>query len=128
MVHASKDLVVIVEDDEAVRNSTRALAEALGFEVLDFPNAEDFLAADLKRRAMCLVLDFRLPKMNGLALLEQIRARGEDTPALFVSADEDGLEARAKKAGAVAVLRKPLSADELAARLEDMKSAGSAQR
>jgi FixJ family two-component response regulator len=106
---ADAHTICIVEDDEAVRASTRLLLETAGYKVLDFGSAESFLAAgDVD--ASFLVLDLNMRELNGLELLELLRARGCQTPAVVVTANGARLEARYRKAGVLAVLAKPASA------------------
>lgn len=106
--------ICIVEDDEAVRASTRLLLETAGYRVLDFPSAEAFLAAhDVD--ANLLVLDLNMRELNGLELLERLRARDCHIPAIVVTANYARLETRYRKAGVLAVLIKPASSKLLLA-------------
>lgn len=111
--NVEKRQIFVVEDDEAVRTSTRALLEAQGFRVRDFADAEAFLQATEGREADCLVLDHNLSGMSGLDLIALLRARGVTTPAVIVSGHGRPLVERAAKQGVLAVLRKPLAADAL---------------
>lgn len=120
MGSAETKLIFVIEDDDAVRGSTGTLLEALGFAVREFASAEEFLAATEGRGGDCLVLDHYLPGMSGLALLDLLRARGVKTPAIVISANGARLTAQAARAGAVAVLRKPLTADALEHWLEQI--------
>jgi FixJ family two-component response regulator len=105
---ADAHTICIVEDDEAVRASTRLLLETAGYKVADFASAEAFLAAgDVD--ASFLVLDLNMRELNGLELLELLRARGCLIPAVMVTANGARLEARTRKAGVLAVLAKPVS-------------------
>lgn len=101
--------ICIVEDDEAVRASTRLLLETAGYRVSDFASAEDFLAALDHVNANFLVLDLNMRGLSGLELLELLRARGCNVPAVVVTANNAELEARYTKAGVLAVLQKPAS-------------------
>lgn len=114
---ASK-LIFVVEDDDAVRNSTSTLLEALGYKASVFSNAELLLARAGDQACDCLVLDHHLPGMSGIDLLEALRARGVTTPAIMVTGNGPHLEERALRAGALVTLRKPLSADLLSQWLE----------
>jgi FixJ family two-component response regulator len=124
VVVAGKRRIFIVEDDEAVRASTRALLEARGFLVRDFADAESFLAATDGRDADCIVLDHNLTGMSGLDLIGILRSRGVETPAVMVSGNSKPLLARAAREGVHAVLRKPLAADGLLNWLDQIFSAG----
>jgi FixJ family two-component response regulator len=106
---ADAHTICIVEDDEAVRASTRLLLETAGYMVSDFASAESFLAM-VDVEASFLVLDLNMREMNGLELLELLRARGSVLPAVMVTANPARLEARYRKAGVLAVLAKPASA------------------
>lgn len=117
---AEHRLVFIVEDDEAVRASTRILLEASGYTVKDFASAEQLLAAGNAGEAGCIVLDYNLPGISGMDLIEALRSQGVQTPAIIVSSIGKQLIARAAKAGVVAMLRKPMAADALIQWLEQI--------
>ena len=108
-----KHLVFVVEDDDEVRVSTRALLEASGYAVREFASGEDVIAAGEAGSAGCIVLDQNLPGMSGLDLIRQLRADGVRTPAIMVSGNGKQLVAAATGAGVTAVLRKPISAEAL---------------
>ena len=116
---ATPHMICVIEDDEAVRNSTGVLLEALGYRFTGFDSAESFLAAG-DVAADCLILDHRLQAISGMDLLELLRARGVKTPAIIVSDASNHLAARAARAGVVAMLRKPLAADALGQWLEEI--------
>ena len=114
MVNGEKRQIFVVEDDEAVRGSTRALLEAQGFGVREFADAEAFLDAIADRcDADCIVLDHNLAGLSGLDLMVMLRAKGVTPPAIMISGTSGPLHDRAAKAGVRAVLRKPLAADAL---------------
>src|SRR4051812_39208665 len=77
--------LVVVDDDQAVRTALRRLLRALGHEVRVFASAEEYeaCAAD----ADCLILDLRLPGMNGFELRERLRLRGLLIPIVFITGD-----------------------------------------
>jgi FixJ family two-component response regulator len=110
---AQKHLVFVVEDDDDVRVSTRALLEALGYAVREFASGEELVASDGAGTAGCIVLDYNLSGMSGLDLIRHLRSQGIQTPAIMVSGNGRQLIADAAKAGIAAVLRKPLSAEAL---------------
>jgi len=122
VVRVKKRQIFVVEDDEAVRASTRALLEAQDFLVRDFVDAEAFLQATDGRDGDCIVLDHNLLGMSGLDLIALLRARGVTTPAIIVSGHGKPLLDRAAKEGVHAVLRKPLAADALLNWLEQIFS------
>lgn len=106
-------LVFVIDDDEGVRASTRALLEASGFAVETFADAEALLAAGTAMTAGCIVLDQQLSGMTGIELLESLRAQGVHTPAIMVTSSATQLGTRAADAGIAEVLRKPLAGDGL---------------
>lgn len=120
---AGKHLVFVVEDDEEVRTSTRALLEALGYAVRVFASGEDLIGAGAAAEAGCIVLDYNLPGMSGLDMIGKLRQQGIETPAILVSGNGKELIQIAAKAGIAAVLRKPLSAEALEQWLEQIFSA-----
>ena len=106
-------LISVVDDDHSVRESLARLIRSVGFRVQLFESAEDFLGETAGRRADCLLLDVRMPGMNGLNLQRELSATDRDLPVIFITAhDEAGVRDRALAAGAVAFLRKPFN-DEL---------------
>ena len=124
MVAVGKRKIFVIEDDEAVRSSTRTLLEARGFLVHDFADAESFLAATDGRDADCIVLDHSLTGMSGLDLIGLLRSQGVETPVVMVSGNGKSLLARAAREGVHAVLRKPLAADALLNWLDQIISTG----
>jgi two-component system response regulator FixJ len=105
--------VVLVEDDPAV---TRAIEFSFGLEglqVRSYPDGATALASDQPRHAGCLVLDFQLPDMDGLELLERLRADGVSAPAILITTNpKTALRRRAQVAGAP-IVEKPLLTDGL---------------
>jgi two-component system response regulator FixJ len=106
-------LVFVVDDDDGVRGSTRALLEASGFAVRTFASAEALLAAGTVHEAGCIVLDQHLSGMSGIDLLETLRTQGLHTPAIIVTSNGTKLGARAAHADVTTVLRKPLAGEAL---------------
>lgn len=102
--------VFIVDDDDMVRDSLRALLEAHRFRVRDFDSAARYLDARDGTAQGCLLVDMHMPNMTGLELLQALRAAGDATPViLFTGRNDPTLEARAKASGASAVLDKPMT-------------------
>jgi FixJ family two-component response regulator len=110
----SVPLIAIVDDDEALRNSLDNLLRSVGFRVQGFASAEAFLQVHHAPEMACLILDVRLPGMNGLELQRQLGAAHGNMPIIFVTAYADeNARARALAAGAVAVLSKPCREEDL---------------
>jgi FixJ family two-component response regulator len=107
-------LISIVDDDDAVRNSLDDLIRSIGFGTQGFPSAEAFLSSSQARDTACLILDVRMPGMNGIDLQHQIVAANWRIPIIFITSHaDDDARARALKAGAVAFLYKPFREEEL---------------
>src|SRR2546427_9122994 len=117
----SEDLVVsIVDDDVSVRRSTRRLLRSSGFRPEAFASAEEFLDSKSSGETACLILDLRMPGMNGLELQRRLSQNGDRVPIIFLSAhasEED--ERSALHAGAVQFLRKPISKEALLSAMRD---------
>jgi FixJ family two-component response regulator len=111
---SKKALVVIVDDDESIRETTKDLLESAGLEAAAFASAEDFLASGMLPRVACMVADMRMSGMSGLALHEHLLASGHAVPTILMTAyPDEGARSRALKAGVVAYLAKPFTGDEL---------------
>lgn len=101
--------IYIVDDDDSVRDSARALLESYDHIVEDFASARDMLATFEELKDGCLLLDLNMPEMGGIELLELLRSRGDTIPVIVVTAQNDsGVLDRARRAGAYAVLEKPV--------------------
>jgi two-component system, LuxR family, response regulator FixJ len=100
--------VLIVDDDPAVRSSLKFVLQIEGFFVREYPDSADLLNdSDIPSNA-CLVIDYRLRSMNGLALLAELRRRNITLPAILVTSHPSAA-VRADTAAAGAVLvEKPL--------------------
>jgi FixJ family two-component response regulator len=110
----SVPLIAIVDDDDALRNSLDNLLRSVGFRAHGFASAEAFLRSDQARETACLMLDLRMPGMNGLELQRQIMAANWRTPIIFMTSHaDDEARAQALEAGAVAFLYKPCREDDL---------------
>jgi FixJ family two-component response regulator len=103
-------VVVVVDDDESVRESLPDLLKEFGFKVLAFSSADEFLVSDSVDRTMCLVLDIAMPGMSGLDLQKELKSRGYKIPIIFITARKDeSIHKRVLEQGAVDVLLKPFS-------------------
>jgi FixJ family two-component response regulator len=112
MIHEHR--IAIVDDDESVREAARSLFRSMGFTVVAFASAEEFLKSDAVETASCLVLDVQMPGMGGLSLQDHLAAMGRHIPIVFVTGyPDDTVRAKALKAGAVCFLAKPFSEGDL---------------
>jgi two-component system, LuxR family, response regulator FixJ len=107
-------LIYVVDDDEAVRESLSLLLEARGYTVRSFAAAPEFLAAAPTLRPGCLIADIRMPEMDGLELQQRLIARGFPFPLIVITGHGDvPLAVRAMKAGAVDFIEKPFAAETI---------------
>ena len=107
-------LISIVDDDDSLRNSLDNLIRSVGFHAQGFSSAEAFLSSNQAHDTACLILDMRLPGMNGLDLQRQIVAANWRIPIIFITSHADGdAESRALEAGAVDYLYKPFREEQL---------------
>jgi two-component system response regulator FixJ len=98
----------IVDDDQAIRSAITLLAYSMGWRARPYASAPDFLANYRRSERDCLVLDLRMPGMNGVELLEELGSRGITIPTVVITAQKDDtLVGRAQTAGAAVVLTKP---------------------
>lgn len=103
-------VVVVVDDDESVRESLPDLLKEFGFTVLTFSSADEFLASKSSDRTACLVLDMVMPGKSGLDLQAELKNRGRKIPIIFITAQKDEtIRKRVLDQGAVDVLLKPFS-------------------
>ena len=101
-------VIHIVDDDPAIRDSVSLLLKSAGFESRAYASAEDFLSSYKASRPGCLLLDIRMPGMNGLDLQEELSSRRINTPVIIMTGDGDVPAAvRAMKAGSLDFIEKP---------------------
>ena len=107
---SNRSLVVVVDDDESVRESLPDLLEEFGFAAKALGSAEEFLASDSVREAKCLILDIAMPGMSGPDLHHELKRRGVGTPIVFITAQaEETARLRFLRQDAVECLFKPFS-------------------
>ena len=111
---AENSTIYVVDDDISIRESLSSLLRAEGFSVVVFASADEFLALPLISPRSCLLLDVRMPDIDGLTLQEMLTTMGREIPIIFITGHGDIPQAvRAMKAGAVDFLKKPFSDTEL---------------
>ena len=107
-------VISVVDDDESIRASTKSLLRSLGYEVETFASADLFLESGALRETECLILDFRMPGMDGLELQRRLNAEDARVPIIFVTAhDDDTNRRKALDGGAVGVFGKPVNTHAL---------------
>lgn len=107
-VEQDRPLVLIVDDDVAVRTSIEELMLSVGIDAVGFGSTRELLEAELPERPGCLVLDVRMPGSSGLDLQQHLAATGNQKPIVFLTGHGDiPMTVQAMKAGAVDFLTKP---------------------
>src|SRR5262245_54953908 len=106
--------VFIVDDDEAVRDALSLLVRSVNLSSESFAFARDFLAAAADCRPGCLVLDVRMPEVDGLELQRQLAARGSRMPIIMLTGHGDvPMAVQALRAGALDFIPKPFDSKAL---------------
>lgn len=106
--------VVIVDDDEAIRDSLDSLLRSVGLNVKAFASVQEFLQSGHQKDTKCLVLDVRLPGQSGLDFQRELTAAGIHVPIIFVTGHGDiAMSVQAMKGGAVEFLTKPFRDQDL---------------
>jgi FixJ family two-component response regulator len=106
--------VFVVDDDPAVRNALGRLIAAAGHEVRTFGSAREFLDSLGQHGPGCIVLDVRLPDLDGMELHRRLQETGVQLPVIFMSGFGDiPTSVQAMKSGALDFLPKPFSDDKL---------------
>lgn len=115
-VERSAPIAWVVDDDPETRATIRDVLEDDGRLVEDFGSAEAFLEVYRPGGEGCLLVDVFLPGMSGVALLEELRARGDHIPAILITGSSDvGLAVDAMRSGACDFIEKPVGRAELLA-------------
>ena len=108
--------VYVVDDDLSVREALSSLIRSIGLPVATYPSAAAFLAAPRRASVACLILDVRMPDVNGMELQMQLAGAGNPIPIVFITGHGDiPMAVRAIKRGAVEFLAKPFRDEELLA-------------
>ena len=107
-------MISVVDDDESVRDSTRTLLRSVGYKVATFESSELFLESGTLPDTDCLILDIRMPGMDGLELQRTLKVSDAHIPIIFVTA-HGGRRNRqlAMDAGASDFFQKPFAASDL---------------
>ena len=112
--------IYIVEDDGSVRDALSLLLGVHGFSVAMFADAESFLSAFSPRWSGCLLVDIRMPGMDGLSLQQELRRRNCELPVIIMTGHGDVESARvAFRANAIDFLEKPIDQNKLLAAIDE---------
>ena len=117
----SQQIVYIVEDDEAVRDSLEMMLVSMKHKVEAFPTANAFLESYNEAMAGCIVLDIRMPGMDGMELQKELNRQNSILPIIFVTGHGDvPMAVEAMQLGAIDLIEKPYREQDL---LEKIKAA-----
>jgi len=114
MISPHTAMVFVIDDDAAVRESIQGLLKSVGLRSDSFGTAQEFLTSERSDGPSCLVLDIRLPGINGLDFQRQLADAGVHIPIIFITGHGDiPMTVRAMKSGAVEFLTKPFRDQDL---------------
>jgi two-component system response regulator FixJ len=107
-------MIAIVDDDEAMRQSTSQVLRRSGYDTQIFVSGDDFIADETAETLSCILLDLHMPGKDGLAVLAVLRDRGDSPPVIVVTAHGDlAVAVDAMKLGACDFIEKPYEGEEL---------------
>src|SRR5689334_5404915 len=107
-------LVFLIDDDASVRKGVSRLLRSAGYRCETFASATDFLTREPHGGPTCLIVDVRMPGLNGMELQEVLIQSGRQEQLVFVTGHGDiSMCSQAMKAGAVDFLPKPFADDQL---------------
>ena len=114
MMIPQNSMVFAIDDDVSVRRGLTRLLRSAGYKSETFESASDFLARQPHSGPSCVIVDVRMPGLNGIELQEDLIKRRRAEPLVFITGHGDiPMCAQAMKAGAVDFLRKPFRNEEL---------------
>jgi two-component system, LuxR family, response regulator FixJ len=114
MHEGSHQVVAVVDDDDAVRDSLQFLLETLGCSVATYASAAQFLNEASPDRLACLIVDQHMPDLTGLQLIGRLRSEGVTLPIVLITGSPSpDLLRLAHELGVAKVLEKPLDDDVL---------------
>jgi two-component system, LuxR family, response regulator FixJ len=117
-------VVIVLDDDLAVRNSLKFSLEIEGFAVRSYATGAELLSGGDPASCGCLVVDQHMPGMNGLDLIELLRSRQFSAPAILITSDPSpSVRERASKAS-VPIVEKPLLGNALFRKIRDAAGDG----
>lgn len=120
MNEAGGRLVHLVDDDAAIRRSVGFMLKTSGHRVETYESGTDLLKDSNHLGEGCILLDIRMPGMNGLEVQEALQEKGVSLPVIIMTGHGDvSLAVRAMKAGAVDFIEKPFDRDALLESLEE---------
>jgi len=118
-VNESVPTVIVIDDDDAVRNSLKMLLRSVNLPVAVYASAQEFLPRYDLDQPGCLVVDVRMPGMSGLELQQQLNLRGAMIPVIFITGHGDiSMAVEAMQHGAFDFLPKPFRDQDLLDRVQ----------
>ena len=122
---AASSTILVVEDDDSMREAIATLLSLSGYRTLLFASAEAMLAEDAMERPLCVVSDLNLPAMSGLDLLIELRRRSWPTPVIIITAfDSPSTRQEAMRRGAAAYMAKPFPSAALLTAIHEISPTG----
>ncbi|WP_042691554.1 response regulator transcription factor [Azospirillum sp. B506] len=110
----AEETVIIIDDDEAVREALEGLLDSVGLQVRSYGSVQQYVEQRPAIDVGCMVLDVRLPGRSGLDFQAELAQSGNSLPVIFISGHADvPMSVRAMKAGAFEFLTKPVHHQEL---------------
>jgi len=112
--------VLVVDDDDAVRDALCFLLAVHGFDALGVPGGQQLLAVAPHHPQACILIDYSMPEMDGMQTLRALRDQGMQQPAIFMTGHaKEEIGAAGASLGAVATLSKPCDDAELVALIRE---------
>jgi FixJ family two-component response regulator len=118
-------LVVIVDDDPAVRGALAFSLQTEGFSVQSFATGADLLNEPKAREARCFIIDYKLPGMNGVDLLIELRRRQVAAPAILITTNPSAAVRERAATANMLLIEKPLLSDALFQELRRLTASAS---
>ena len=103
------NMIFVVDDDQSMQRAFLLLLQSAGFDAKAFSSAEEFLTYSVISDADCIILDLRMPRMNGFEVMEKLISMGIHVPIICVTAFDDAKSReQARELGAAAYFTKPV--------------------
>lgn len=107
--------ILIVDDDSGALSSLRFMLESEGYAVSAFSSGADLFAAFVESRPSCVIIDYKMPGMNGIDVFRRLRELHPDLPIILITGHPDPMIRHAAERVGLSLIEKPLSQDELLA-------------